>query len=308
MARVALVFSGQGAQYAGMGRSLYDSSPAARELFDRHEAIRPGTLSQCFDPGDALADTLNAQPCLYTLSLAAAAALKELGVVPDMCAGFSLGEMSALAYAGVFEGDEGFTLVCRRAELMHEAAQRHPGGMAACLKLSAGDVEALCAQVGGVYPANYNCPGQIVVSGDCEKLKDFAAAAAKMGGRVLPLKVSGAFHSPHMEDAADALGQELARYRLAAPRLPVYANLTGKRYAGDPVPLMTGQICRPVLWEETVRNMIADGAGTFIEAGAGSVLCGLIKKIDGSLAACPVDSADGIAAAAEQCAKERRNA
>jgi len=308
MARIALVFSGQGAQYAGMGLSLYNASPAARELFDRHEAARPGTLSQCFEPGSALEDTLNAQPCLYTLSLAAAAALDEAGVVPDMCAGFSLGEMSALAYAGVFEGNTGFSLVCRRAEFMHDAARRYPGGMAACLKLSAGDVEALCERVGGVYPANYNCPGQVVVSGSLEKLKELGAAAALMGGRVLPLKVSGAFHSPHMEDAARALEKELAGYALSAPRLPVYANMTGGCYAGDPIPLMAGQVCRPVLWEKSVRNMIATGAGIFIEAGAGSILCGLIRKTDNDVIALPVENAEGLAAAAEQCAKERQDA
>jgi [acyl-carrier-protein] S-malonyltransferase len=308
MARVALVFSGQGAQYAGMGRSLYERSPAAREVFARHEAIRPGTLSQCFDPGEALADTLNAQPCLYTVSLAAAAALGEAGIKPGFCAGFSLGEVSALAYAGVFAGDDGFRLVCRRAEFMHEAALRHPGGMAACLKLSSQVVEELCARVGGVYPANYNCPGQLVVSGDTEKIKELGVAAAQAGGRVLPLKVSGAFHSPFMEDAVRALEQELAEYSLAAPRLPLYANLTGERCPSYPAHLLAGQVSNPVLWEKSVRNMAADGASLFIEAGAGSVLCGLIKKIDGSLTAIPAENADGIAAAAELWAKERQDA
>jgi len=305
MGELAFVFSGQGSQAPGMGKALWDHLPRVREVFARHEMIRPGITAQCFE-GDAqaLTQTINAQPCLYTLSLAVAGALQDTGLKPRMAAGFSLGEISALAFAGTFQGDDGFRFVCERAAIMQEVSQRHPGGMAAVLKLSAKDVETLCADIGDLYPVNYNCPGQLVVAGSAEALTKLGKAVAAQGGRALPLRVSGAFHSPYMNEAAKKLEGSLQSYRLTAPRLPVYANLTARPYPAEPQTLLADQVNHPVLWQQTIERMIEDGATDFIEVGAGSTLCGLIGKIDSSINTMHIDSVESFEEAVTRYAKE----
>jgi len=305
MGKVAFVFSGQGSQAPGMGKALWEHLPSVREVFDRHEVIRPGNRAQCFE-GDAqtLSQTINAQPCLYTLSLAEANALRDAGVRPRMIAGFSLGEVSALGFAGVFEGDDGFRFVCERAVIMHEVSQRHPGGMTAVLKLSANEVETLCADIGDLYPVNYNCPGQLVVAGSAEALAKLGKAVATQGGRALPLKVSGAFHSPHMDEAAQRLQEILKGYSLTVPRLSVYANLTARPYPAELQTLLADQVNHPVLWQQTIEHMIQDGATDFIEVGAGSTLCGLIGKIDSSVNTMHIESAESFEEAIRRYAKE----
>ena len=289
MARLAFVFSGQGAHRTGMGRELYDSLPVVRSVFERHEKYRPGTTGQCFEKGDWLQSTLNAQPCLYTLSLAIARALEKEGAAPYMTAGFSLGEISALSFADVFDGDDGFRFVCERAQAMHDASQKHPGGMTAVLNLTNADVEALCREIGGLYPVNYNSPGQVVVAGDMEALKQLALSVPNQGGRALPLRVSGAFHSPFMVSAAQRLTEELENVHLVPPRIPVYGNLTALPYGEDVKAPLIKQVVSPVQWQKTIENMIQAGAAAFIEVGAGTTLTGLIKRIDPNAAAMSVE-------------------
>lgn len=284
MGRVAFLFPGQGAQHSGMGQSLYEGSPLAKSVFDELEALRPGTLALCFSgSAEDLAETKNTQPCLFACELAAAKALEAAGVIPDMVAGFSLGEVAAASFAGLTSLAEGFALVQTRGTLMQEAAERMPSAMAAILKLDRATVERLCAEHDAVYPVNYNCPGQITVACAQESLAPFSAAVKAAGGRAMPLKVRGGFHSVFMTEAADAFDKVLAEVSFSAPRIPLYSNFTGKAYGDDPRSLLFQQIKNPVRWEEIVRTMAAQGVDTFFEVGPGAVLSGLLKKIDPQL-------------------------
>ena len=280
MGKIAFLFAGQGAQYPGMGKSLTEISPKAASLFELVDSIRPGTSRQCFagDPAE-LTQTANTQPCVFTVDLAAAYALEEAGVHADVAAGFSLGEMAALIFAGSFSEKDGFSLVCRRGELMQEAAQEHPSAMAAVLKLKDETVEQLCAGFPDVYPVNYNCPGQLVVAGGTEHLDQFCELAAEAGGRAKKLAVGGGFHSPFMEQAASAYLQELLRIGVKPPRIPVYGNRTAAPYEENRETMLAEQMKNPVLWTKTVERMAADGVDTFVEVGPGKTLSGLVKRI-----------------------------
>lgn len=280
MGKIAFLFAGQGAQYPGMGKSLTEISPKAASLFELADSIRPGTSRQCFegDPAE-LTQTANTQPCVFTVDLAAAYALEETGVHADVAAGFSLGEMAALTFAGSFSEKDGFSLVCRRGELMQEAAQEHPSAMAAVLKLKDETVEQLCAGFPDVYPVNYNCPGQLVVAGGTEHLDQFCELAAEAGGRAKKLAVGGGFHSPFMEHAASAYLQELLRIGVKLPRIPVYGNRTAAPYEENRETMLAEQMKNPVLWTKTVERMAADGVDTFVEVGPGKTLSGLVKRI-----------------------------
>lgn len=276
---IVFVFSGQGAQYSGMGKELYEASAAARKVFDLADSIRPGTSAQCFKGSDEeLSITENTQPALFCVDLAAARALEEAGVKPDMTAGFSLGEIAALTYAGVFDDAAGFSFVCERAKAMQQAAEENPGAMAAVLKLGNTQVEEICYGFSQTYPVNYNCPGQLVVACKKEEMDDFCAAVAAAGGKTVPLKVSGGFHSPFMDSASEKLTQLLQGVGLGEPQIPVYGNLDAKVYGEAPQRHIIQQVNHPVRWQETIENMAKAGADTFIEVGAGKTLCGLIKK------------------------------
>lgn len=302
MGKIAFVFAGQGAQYGGMGKSIYNCSPAARRAMDEMERLRPGTLRQCFEgdggPGsaDELRETINAQPCLFMMDYACALAVREQGIEPELLAGFSLGEIPAAAFAGMLPLERAFRLVMRRAELMQRAAEKNPGKMAAVLRLSAEQVRDLSAGFDGVYPVNFNCPGQTVVAAKEESFEPFRAEVVRMGGRTMPLNVSGAFHSPFMDEARDGLMAYLAGVELAAPELPLYANLDAEPYHGDLRATLANQLNHPVLWQRTIENMLGAGATAFVEVGAGATLCGLIRKIDPSAFALNVQDQDGLSA------------
>lgn len=280
MGKIAFLFAGQGAQYPGMGKELCECSPAAARIFDLAEQIRPGTKAQCFS-GDKeeLTKTANTQPCIFAVSLAAAAALAEKGVTAQGAAGFSLGEMTALTFARAFSADQGFSLVCERGKLMQAANQEHPGAMAAVLKLKNQQVEALCSRFQQVYPVNYNCEGQLVVAGAPDEMQSFCAAAAEAGGRAKLLAVGGGFHSPFMTGASGEFLSLLESIPMNMPEIPVYANLTGEPYGADLKNTLASQMANPVLWQKAVEVMAAHGFDTFVEVGPGQTLTGLCKRI-----------------------------
>ncbi|MGI5824189.1 MAG: ACP S-malonyltransferase [Bacillota bacterium] len=283
--KIAFLFSGQGAQYTGMGKELCRSSSAAAAVFAMADAVRPQTSEQCFEGSrELLAQTINTQPCLFCVDLAAAAAVREAGIEPDAVAGFSLGEFAALAFAGAMEDEAAFKLVCKRAEYMDKASNDSNSTMMAVVKLSPEQVVALCEKYPGIYPVNFNCGQQVVVAGRVGGFDEFAAEVKSLKGRALPLAVSGGFHSPYMQSAAVAFEKELQNYDYSAPALPVYANYTALPYAADSpqttVPqLLHKQINNPVQWETTVKNMVKDGIEIFVEVGCGKTLSKLVAKI-----------------------------
>ncbi len=281
MGKIAFVFSGQGDQYPGMGKDLAEKYPAAASVFSACDRIRPGTSVQCFEgTEEELKETRNTQPCLYALETAAAAVLKEHGVVPDEAAGFSLGEVSAAAVCGLFDLETGFRLVCRRGELMQHEAGKADTSMAAVLKLAPEQVEEICGRYPDVYPVNFNCPGQVTVSGLSARMADVAEAVKAAGGRTVPLKVKGAFHSPFMREASAAFAEELAGIPFRKPAVPLWSDMTAEPYPDDgAAELLSGQISSPVQWERIIRGMIAGGIDTFIEIGPGKTLCNMIRRI-----------------------------
>ena len=298
MGKIAVLFAGQGAQYEGMGKDFLTHSPAAEQVFQTADSIRPGTSVQCTTaPKEELGVTINTQPCLFCADLAAAAALKEAGVKADMAAGFSLGEIPALAFAGLLDTREAFRFVVRRGILMDEAARAQGGGMLAVLKLDAAAVEALCADIPGCWPVNYNCPGQTVISCREDALPTAEAAVKAQGGRSVRLAVSGAFHSPLMDSAAQALREEFSSLRFQTPALPLYANVTGDVYENEEQ--LFRQVNSPVRWQAAVERMAQAGADTFIEVGPGKTLTGLTKKILPGARAFSVQDTAGLQAVLE---------
>ena len=287
----AFLFPGQGSQFVGMGRDLYDRQPAARALFDEADARLGFPLSRlCFDgPEAALTDTAVQQPALYTTSLAAWAVLTERGQADAAyVAGHSLGEFSALAAAGALGFADGLALVRRRGELMKLAGERQPGGMAAILGLDAAPVAEVCAaaaaETGGtVGVANDNCPGQVVITGDETALTRAMSLLAEAGARkVVRLPISIAAHSPLMAGVADAFAAAVAAAPLAAARIPVVANVTARPITTpDEIRAeLTAQLTAPVRWTDSVRQLGALGVDAYVEVGPGDVLLGLVKRID----------------------------
>ena len=280
MGSVAFVFAGQGAQYPGMGRELYEHSAAARAAFDRAEAIRPGTLEMCFNgSAEQLMQTVNTQPCLFAMDYACAEAAVEAGAQPSCCAGFSLGEVAAAGFAGVMDFEQAFRFVVRRAEAMQACAERVSGAMGAVLRLTPEAVEEICREFPEqAYPVNYNCPGQTVVACSAEIYGQLEARVSAARGRMLRLKVGGAFHTPWMGEATRALAEYLAGQALHAPRIPLYANVNAQPYGANAAELLSKQASNPVRWQASVENMAAAGVDTFVELGAGKTLSGLIRK------------------------------
>lgn len=282
MSKIAFLFAGQGAQYVGMGRDLYESVPAAKEVFDLGESRRPGTLATCFEgPGEALTQTENTQPALFLVDLACARALSAAGIMPDAVAGFSLGEIPALAFTGVLSDADAFDTVVLRGNTMQTCGERHPGGMAAVMKLPPEEVERIAATFNCIYPVNYNCPGQIACAGAAGEIDAFCDAVKAAGGRAVKLAVSGAFHTPFMVDATDALRRHLSGLALSAPKIPLYSDYTADLYPGDSEKIaetIAEQASRSVRWETIIRRMADTGIDTFIEVGAGATLSKFVSR------------------------------
>lgn len=300
MGKVAFVFSGQGAQHVGMGQDFYENIPAVKALYEAAEGIRPGTLEQCFTgDGTALKQTENTQPCLYLADIAAAIALKENGITPDGLAGFSLGEIPALAFGGAYTAEDGFRIAAKRGACMAAASDAEIAGMAAIVRIPSEQAEELASRYDKIYPVNYNSPMQLVVSGDKEQLKELSADVKAVKGRAVPLAVSGAFHSPYMTPAVEPFGKELEGFNVKLPEIPVYANYTAQPYEGDPKALMCKQINNPVKWTQLIRNMAAEGFDTFIECGAGNTLQKLVSQILPESTCLCVENMEGLQAALE---------
>jgi [acyl-carrier-protein] S-malonyltransferase len=290
MAKIALFFPGQGAQHVGMGRTLAAQYPKARELYERAAAVMGFDLAQlCFEgPASELDSTVISQPALFVTSLAALEKLRadspEVVLGCEMAAGLSLGEYTALVFAGALSFEDGLRVVKRRGEAMQAAADATPSGMVSILLLDRPKVDEICREASGhgsIQIANFLCPGNLVVSGDnaaCERAAELAVAA---GGRAIPLAVAGAFHTSIMRPADEALAEVLAEVEIKPPEIPVVSNVDALTHS-DPEEirqLLIRQVVNPVRWEDSINLMLTEGCTDFYEVGPGKVLKGLLKRI-----------------------------
>lgn len=303
MSKIAFIFPGQGAQACGMGKDFYEQTETGKRIFDKATQLMGFSMPQlCFEENDRLDITEYTQAAMVTASIAMMRVLEENGIKPDVAAGLSLGEYCALAAAGVMSDEDAIWTVRQRGILMQEAVPVGEGAMAAILALDAAAIEEVTGAMEGVWIANYNCPGQIVISGEkaaveeaCEKLK---AAGAK---RAVMLNVSGPFHSGMLTAAGEKLGQVLSRVELHEPRIPYVANVTAQyvKSAGEVKELLTRQVSSSVRWQQSVEAMIGDGVDTFIEIGPGKTLAGFMRKISRDVKTLNVEKLEDIGKAVE---------
>jgi [acyl-carrier-protein] S-malonyltransferase len=284
MSKIAFCFPGQGSLAEGMGREIAEAVPSAMDVYRVGSEVTGLDLQHlCFEsPLEELVETEVQQPALVATSLAILAALREAGLEPDVVVGHSVGEFAALASAGALGTGEAIGLVRERGLAMAEAARQRPGSMAAILGLEDEQVETLCRKILGVWPANYNCPGQIVISGENEAVEECCAEAESLGARrAIRLKVSGAFHSPLVARASDRLKPAIDKVRFSDPVKPFMSTVTAKvepaqRLAG----LLVDQLTAPVRFTQAARELMRQGVTTFVEVGPGNVLSGLVRRID----------------------------
>ena len=284
MSRIAFIFPGQGAQAAGMGKDFYEQKETAKKIFDRATELMGFSMPElCFEENDRLDITEYTQAAMVTASIAMMRVLEENGIKPDVAAGLSLGEYCALAAAGVMSDEDAIKTVRQRGIFMQEEVPAGEGAMAAVLALDAAAIEEVTGSMEGVWIANYNCPGQIVISGRkeaveaaCERLKE---AGAK---RTVMLNVSGPFHSGMLTGAGEKLKAVLDQVEICEPQIPYVANVTAQyvRSASEVKALLTKQVSSSVRWQQSVEAMLADGVDTFIEIGPGKTLAGFMRKID----------------------------
>ena len=302
---IAFVFPGQGAQKVGMGQALAERFPICRETFDEADAALGESLSTlCFSgPEDRLLLTENTQPAILAVSVAACRLVEAQGIRPALAAGHSLGEYSAHVAAGTLSFQDALTTVRRRGRYMQEAVPVGAGAMSAILGLDADGVANACAEAAAslagqvVSPANLNAPGQVVIAGSAEAVARAGERAKALGAkRVIPLAVSAPFHCALMKPAEDRLAPELRALAASTPRIPVVANVDAqpKQEAAAAIEALIRQVSAPVRWEDVIRRLIADGARTFVELGPGTVLAGLIKKIDRSVSVVSIESPEGL--------------
>jgi [acyl-carrier-protein] S-malonyltransferase len=306
LSKTAFVFPGQGAQVVGMGKDVYDAFDRSRSIFEQaDEALGFSLSSIIFEgPDEALKQTANTQPALLTVSVALLAALEGRGLRPDYVAGHSLGEYSALVAAGVLSFEDAVRTVRARGQFMEQAVPSGQGAMAAVLGAERGSLAALCGAITAdgtaVELANVNCPGQIVVSGTAAGVQAVVERGKEEAGakRVIPLEVSGPFHSSLMKPAAANLQATLASIAMQDASVPVVANVTANiaTAADDIRSLLVEQVYSPVLWEDSVRYLIEQGVDTFVEIGSGTVLAGLIKKIDKNVSVISINSMSALEA------------
>ena len=303
MSKIAFIFPGQGAQACGMGKDFYEQTETGKRIFDKATQLMGFSMPQlCFEENDRLDITEYTQAAMVTASIAMMRVLEENGIKPDVAAGLSLGEYCALAAAGVMSDEDAIWTVRQRGILMQEAVPVGEGAMAAILALDAAAIEEVTGAMEGVWIANYNCPGQIVISGEkaavedaCEKLK---AAGAK---RAVMLNVSGPFHSGMLADAGERLGEVLSQVELHEPQIPYVANVTAQyvKSAAEVKELLTRQVSSSVRWQQSVEAMIADGVDTFIEIGPGKTLAGFMRKISRDVKTLNVEKLEDISKVAE---------
>ncbi|MFC5649046.1 ACP S-malonyltransferase [Paenibacillus solisilvae] len=307
MGKIAFVFPGQGAQAVGMGKDAYEAFDVSRAVIDRADEALGFNLSEIIfnGPEEVLKQTANTQPALLTVSIALLEAFKDRGIKPDYAAGHSLGEYSALVAAGVLSFEDAVRTVRARGQFMEQAVPSGQGAMAAVLGAERDALAALCqsvsAEAGAVELANVNCPGQIVVSGTAAGVQGVVERGKEAGAkRVIPLEVSGPFHSSLMKPAAERLASDvLSSISMSDASIPVIANVTAQpvTQASEIRRLLEEQVYSPVLWEDSIRYLINEGVDTFVEIGSGTVLAGLIKKIDKSVTIISVNSLESLQAA-----------
>lgn len=287
MSKIAFLFPGQGAQKTGMGKDFYEQSESARRIYDQaSEYLGLDMKKLCFEENDKLDLTEYTQAAMVTTCLAIEKAVRERGITPDVTAGLSLGEYCAISSAGGIKENDAVKLVRTRGILMQNTVPQGEGAMAAVLGMEAEKLEAVIKELDGVTVANYNCPGQIVITGEVKAVEEAFAVLKEAGAkRVLWLNVSGPFHSPMLKEAGECLGKELEKVGFSELKIPYVTNVTAD-YVTDinqTKDLLAIQVFSPVRWQESMEKLIADGVDTFIEIGPGKTLCGFLKKIDRNL-------------------------